>query len=219
MKTCMLYLANILLCFALFTNAPAQSTSAQPGQPNQPAEIPPPLPASAERVSFSLKNTTGRHCMFRAYGPGIAYGFTMNRNEAVPKNWPVGTKLYFSSDGETNDSYILTVTANDAGKTVYTERVKPVNPNMVSFRLRNNSLLPRKVALISYEPNQTGNSTHIFMMGPYGYSGQNFPTGTKLYLADNAQVDIVMSGKRLDNGKPFLTVTKEDAGKTFNIAD
>ena len=160
--------------------------------------------------------------MFRAYGPGMAYGFTMNRNETVPKNWPVGTKLYFSKNGETNDHYILTISADDAGKTVNTETPKPANLAnlpMVGFRLRNNSLLPKKVALISYEPGQDGNSTNIFMMGPYASSTRLFPIGTKIYLADNQQVDVVMSGKRIDNGKPFLTVKKEDAGQTFNIAD
>ncbi|MBO0930112.1 hypothetical protein [Fibrella aquatilis] len=219
MKTCIQYLASITLFFILSINGMAQSTPTQPGQPNQPADVPPPLAPSAERVSFSLKNTTGRHCMFRAYGPGIAYGFTMNRNETTPKNWPVGTKLYFSADGETNDSYILTVTADDAGKTVNTERVKPSTPNMVSFRIRNNSLWPKKVALVSYEPGQPGNGTTIFIMGPYGSSRQRFPVGTKLYLADNAQVDVIMAGKRIDSNKPFLLVKKEDAGQSFNIAD
>lgn len=218
MKTSIQYLVITVISFAFATSVIAQATKAQPA-----TAATTPLPAnSAERVSFSLHNSLGYHCMFRAEGPGMAYGFTMNRNETVPKNWPAGSKLYFSKNGETNDQYILTVSADDAGKTVNTETPKPANLAnlpMVSFKLRNNSILPKKVAFVTYEPGQTGNGTNIFIMGPYGTSRRRLPIGTKVYLADNAQVDIVMSGKRLDSGKPFLTVTKEDAGKTFNIAD
>jgi hypothetical protein len=217
MKTGIHFLIATLL-LGLFAGA---SNAQQPAQPAT-AATPPPPANGAERVSFSLHNSLGYHCMFRAYGPGIAYGFTMNRNETVAKNWPAGTKLYFSKDGETNDQYILTITTSDAGKTVKTETPVPAslaNLPMVSFKLRNNSLMPRKVAFITYEPGQTGNGTNIFMMGPYGTSKRRLPVGTKVYLADNAQVDVVMSGKRLDGGKPFLTVTKEIDGKTVNIAE
>ena len=226
MKSCIQYLVITVLSFALANSTIAQMPDhATPNSftANVPrANVPKFDYGTAERVSFSLKNTLGYHCMFRAEGPGMAYGFTMNRNETVPKNWPVGSKLYFSKNGETNDHYILTISASDAGKTVNTETPKPANlANLptVSFRLRNNSLWPRKIALISYEPGQNGNSTNIFPIGPYGSSKQRFPLGTKIYLADNAQVDIVMSGKRLDSGKPFLTVTKDVDGKTVNIAD
>lgn len=177
---------------------------------------------AVDRVSFSLHNSLGYHCMFRAEGPSMAYGFTMNRNETTAKNWPVGSKLYFSKDGENNGQYILTISAGDAGKTVNTETPVPANLAnlpMVSFKLRNNSLLPKKVAFVTYEPGQTGNGTNIFMMGPYGTSRRRLPVGTKVYLANSEQVDVVMAGKRLDSGKPFLTVTKEIDGKTFNIAE
>ncbi len=218
MKSCIQYLVITVLSFALVTSATAQATRAQPA-----TAATAPLPANAtDRVSFSLKNTLGYHCMFRAEGPGMAYGFTMNRNETVPKNWPVGSKLYFSKNGETNDHFILTISASDAGKTVNTETPVPTNMAnlpMVSFKLRNNSLLPKKVAFITYEPGQTGNGTTIFMMGPYGTQKRRLPVGTKVYLANSEQVDVVMSGKRLDSGKPFLTVTKEADGKTFNIAE
>ena len=226
MKTNIQYLLITILSFALANSTVAQMPDhATPNSftANVPrANVPKFDYGTAERVSFSLKNTLGYHCMFRAEGPNMAYGFSMNRNETVPKNWPVSSKLYFSKNGETNDHYILTISADDAGKTVNTETPKPAslaNLPTVSFRLRNNGLLPRKVAVISYEPGQDGNSSSFFILGPYSSSKQRFPIGTKIYLADNAQVDIVMSGKRLDSSKPFLTVTKEDAGKTFNIAD
>ncbi len=177
--------------------------------------------AQSERVAFTLKNTLGYHRMFRAEGPGMAYGFTMNRNERTPKNWPVGSKLYFSKDGETNGEYILTVTAADAGKTLNTDpdvNVTPTGP-MISVRFRNNSALPHKVAMITYKPGESGNGTNIFMIMPYATTKQRFPVGTKVYFADDKQVDVVMSGNRIDSSNPRLTVKPEDAGKTVDIFD
>lgn len=188
-----------------------------------------PAPANGEaRITFMLKNTLGYHRMFLVQGPGIAYGFTMNKRETVPCHWPVGSKLYFTQDGKTSTGLILTVTAADEGKTLTTDTgateiapvvaaVVPVTKKNVTIRLRNPSLLPQKVALISYEPGETGNGTTIFMMGPKGIRSFRFPVGTKLYTADSEQVDVVMSGKRIDNGKPLLTVKAEDAGKAFDV--
>ncbi|MCX6216849.1 hypothetical protein [Spirosoma sp.] len=179
-------------------------------------------PAMAEpvaRVAFTLRNNLGYHRMFRAEGPGMAYGFTMNRNESTPKNWPVGGKLYFSTDGETTEGLIFTVTAADAGKTLLTAPKATTYATVptVMVRFRNNSLIPRKVMLISYKPDEAGNGTQGIMLLPYSSTTQTFPVGTKVYFADSEQVDIVMSGKRIDEDTPFLTVRKENKGKTFNI--
>lgn len=176
--------------------------------------------APVERVAFTLKNTLGYHRMFRAEGPGMAYGFTMNRNERTPKNWPVGSKLYFSKDGETNGDYILTVTAADAGKTLNTDPDTDLPSRMeptITVRFRNNSALPHKVAMITYKPGDTGNGTNIFMMAPFATAKRSFPPGTKVYFADEKQVDVVMSGNRIDTEKSLLTVQTGDAGKTFDI--
>lgn len=173
-----------------------------------------------ERVAFTLKNTLGYHRMFRAEGPGMAYGFTMNRNERTPKNWPVGSKLYFSKDGDTNGDYILTVTAADAGKTLSTDpdtdRPTQAGPE-ITIRFRNNSARSQKVAMITYKPGDTGNGTNIFTMFPFATAKRSFPPGTKVYFADQKQVDVVMSGNRIDDSKPLLTVQAGDAGKTFDI--
>lgn len=204
----------ILLALSLFTT----TVSAQN-----------PTPANGEpRITCMLKNTLGYHRMFLVQGPGIAYGFTMNKRETVPCNWPVGSKLYFTQDGKTSTGLILTVTATDEGKTLTTDTgateitpvvaaVASVAPKNVTIRLHNPSLLPRKIALISYEPGEIGNSTNIFTMGPKGTSSFRFPVGTKLYTADSEQVNVVMSGKRIDNSKPFLTVKAGDAGKAFAV--
>ncbi|GAB3018429.1 hypothetical protein GCM10027185_14010 [Spirosoma pulveris] len=171
------------------------------------------------RVAFTLRNNLGYHRMFRAEGPGMAYGFTMNRNESTPKNWPVGGKLYYSNDGETTGTLILTVTAEDAGKTLLTHPKTTVQTpaNIVTVRFRNNSLLPHKVMIITYRPDESGNGTQGVMLMSYGSTLQKLPVGTKVYFADSRQVDVVMSGKRIDEGKPFMTVQKSDDGKSFNI--
>ena len=149
----------------------------------------------------------------------------MNRNERVPTNWPVGSKLYFSDDGETVKGHILTVTAADAGKTLTTGSREPERAPKaagrggepeIAIRFRNNSIRFRKVALITYKPGESGNSTTIFTVAPYTVTNRTFVVGTRVYIADDRQVDVVMSGKPLTD-KPFITVRKEDRGKLFNI--
>ena len=71
--------------------------------------------------------------------------------------------------------------------------------------------------MITYKPGDTGNGTNIFTMFPYATAKRSFPSGTKVYFADDKQVAIVMSGSRIDAGKPLLTVQTGDAGKTFDI--
>ena len=88
---------------------------------------------------------------------------------------------------------------------------------LVSFKLKNNSLLPTKITMISYRPDETGNGTTGFFVGPYGTKTYQFPEGTKIYLANSDQVNTVMSGAKISDQQPFLVVKKEDEGKSFNI--
>ncbi len=198
---------------------------------------PQPLAGSAQRIAFMLKNNLGYHRMFRVEGPGIAYGFTMNRRETTPKNWPVGSSLYYSPDGEKRGDLIFTLTAGDAGKTLLTfpdearpggraatKKDRPVSAPRreetgVTLHFRNNSLLFRKVALISYAPGETGNGASIFTLAPYASSRRSFPAGTRIYFADRGQVDQVMTGKSINGQKPFLVVQREDEGETYDIFD
>jgi hypothetical protein len=97
-----------------------------------------------------------------------------------------------------------------------TEVIKPA-VEYVSFKLRNNSLLPAKVSVISYRPDEKGNGTTAFVMMPYGTKSYRFPVGTKIYLASQEQVNTAMSGAKISDQPPFLIVKKEDKNKTFNI--
>ncbi len=98
-----------------------------------------------------------------------------------------------------------------------TEPITEEATDYISFSLKNNSVLPSKVTVISYQPNETGNGTNSFVMIPYGTKKFHFPVGTKIYLADTEQVNTVMGGNKISNQPPFLTVKKEDNNKSFNI--
>lgn len=87
----------------------------------------------------------------------------------------------------------------------------------IVFKLKNNRMLPSKVTLISYKPAETGNGTQVFWLLPGGTKKFKFPVGTKLYLANSKQVGTVMSGARISDEPPFLTVSQEDAGKVIDI--
>jgi Putative auto-transporter adhesin, head GIN domain len=99
------------------------------------------------------------------------------------------------------------------------------NPNVVThkktalefvrFKLRNNSVLPTKLSVISYRPDEKGNGTTAFVMLPYGTRTYRFPVGTKIYLATQEQVNTVMSGAKISDQPPFLQVKKEDNNKTL----
>ena len=59
------------------------------------------------------------------------------------------------------------------------------NALLVSIKLKNNSLLPTKITMITYRPDEIGNGTTGFIMGPYGTKTYLFPIGTKIYLANS----------------------------------
>ncbi|MEO7311712.1 MAG: hypothetical protein ABIX01_15015 [Chitinophagaceae bacterium] len=102
---------------------------------------------------------------------------------------------------------------------VITSNAQPLpRADDISFNLKNNSLLPKKITLVSYRPYQGGNGTNGFILLCFTSRECKYPPGTKLYLAGSLQVDTVMSGNRLQD-KPFLIVKVEDEGKTFNISD
>ncbi len=103
------------------------------------------------------------------------------------------------------------INANDISKTLLLN-------DGIKITLKNNSLLPRKVTLISYKPSDNGsNGTNGFILLPTATKSFTFPIGTKLYLANSEQVNTVMSGKKITDEVPFLVVKAEDENKTFKI--
>lgn len=87
---------------------------------------------------------------------------------------------------------------------------------IVTFKFKNNSLLPRKYTFITYAPNSTGNGTFGDMLVPNGTKEFKVLVGTKIYLADRKQVNTVMSGNQLSD-EPFYVVKSEDDGKVINL--
>jgi hypothetical protein len=87
---------------------------------------------------------------------------------------------------------------------------------LISIKLYNNSLLPRKIKLISYQPNEQGNNTQTFFLLPYSSKSLSFPVGTRLYLASQEQINTVMSGKPIQ-AAPWHTVSRADAKTPINL--
>ena len=88
---------------------------------------------------------------------------------------------------------------------------------LINIKFKNSSWLPKKCTIISYAPGENGNGTQSYWLLPGGTKEWKFKEGTKLYLANQEQVDVVMSGDRIDNKKPFLIVSKEDRDKVFRF--
>ncbi len=91
------------------------------------------------------------------------------------------------------------------------------NADLITIKLKNSSWLPKKCTIISYSPGENGNGTQSYWLLPGGTKEWPFKEGTKLYLANQKQVDVVMSGKSIDNGQPFLIVSKNDKDKVFKF--
>ena len=89
--------------------------------------------------------------------------------------------------------------------------------DLIAVKIKNASLWPKKVSLISYQPGETGNGTQIFLLTPGFGKKFRFKEGTKIYIANPDQVGTVMGGNRIDGEKPFLIVQKTDAGKVFKL--
>lgn len=86
----------------------------------------------------------------------------------------------------------------------------------VTFKFKNNSILPHKYTFITYAPNSKGNGTVGDMLIPFGTKELKVLVGTKIYLADRKQVKVVMGGNQL-SGEPFYIVKLEDDGKVINL--
>ena len=102
-------------------------------------------------------------------------------------------------------------TADDEMNEIRRQKMGPGIP----VKFKNNGILPRKVVFITYDPADGG--TRGVMMMPGGTQEFTVTDGTKFYLADSEQVDVVMGGGKLTSTPPFVTIAKDDSGKTINI--
>jgi hypothetical protein len=91
------------------------------------------------------------------------------------------------------------------------------NDLFVTIKVKNSSWFPKKCTLVSYTPGDEGNGTVSYWLLPLSTKELKYKEGTRLYVANQKQVDAVMSGSSIDNGKPFLTVKKEDNSQTFEF--
>lgn len=95
-------------------------------------------------------------------------------------------------------------------------QTKSAKPVQVFIQLKNNSLLPQKFKLVSYEPGTPGNGTQTFFLLPWFSKSLNFREGTRLFLVNQKQIDTVMSGNSLE-GKPWYVVREKDHQQSINL--
>ena len=90
------------------------------------------------------------------------------------------------------------------------------NNKKVTVTFVNNSILPKKYTFISYRPGTDSNGTEGKVLAPYGKKTFTEVIGTQIYLANNKEISVVMSGKRIKS-KPFWVLKPSDNNKTINL--
>ncbi len=94
---------------------------------------------------------------------------------------------------------------------------KPAPKQQISVTFKNNSILPRKYTFISYQTaDRSSNATEGVMLAPYATKTITDVVGTEIFLADNAQINTVMGGRKIE-GKAFWVFKNEDNGKIINL--
>lgn len=99
----------------------------------------------------------------------------------------------------------------------YQIEVVTADSSQVRFYLKNNSLFPKKRTFIIYQPQQEGNNTLVKWFLPFQKINFYLPVKSKIYMATDSQVDIVMQGKRIDSDKPFITVDEKINNITLQL--
>jgi len=100
---------------------------------------------------------------------------------------------------------------------LHQEDTVSVDATTVPFYVRNNSLLPRTITFIIYQPQLEGNNTRVKWFLPFQRMKFALPTQSKLYVATDAQVSLVMQGRRIDNDQPFVTVKESIKNTTLPL--
>lgn len=92
-----------------------------------------------------------------------------------------------------------------------------VDSSKVRFYFENNSILPKKVTFIIYQPQQEGNNTLVKWFLPLQKIKLELPVKSKIYIASDSQVATVMQGKRIDDDKPFVIVDEKINSTTLKL--
>lgn len=95
--------------------------------------------------------------------------------------------------------------------------VVPADSSQVRFYLKNNSLVPKKRTFIIYQPQQEGNNTLVKWFLPFQRIKFELPVKSKIYIATDAQVKMVMQGNRIDSDKPFLSIDEKIKNTTWKV--
>ncbi len=99
----------------------------------------------------------------------------------------------------------------------YHKGATTVEPLSVPFYLKNNSLLPKRITFIIYQPQQEGNNTIVKWFLPFQKVKFNLPVESKIYVATDSQVDVVMQGRRIDSDQPFMRVDEKISNATLPL--
>jgi len=99
----------------------------------------------------------------------------------------------------------------------YQQDAMSADSSQVQFYLKNNSLLPKKITFIIYQPQQEGNNTRVKWFLPFQKVKFDLPVQSKIYIAADSQVDIVMQGRRIDSEKPFISVNAKINNTTLHL--
>ncbi|MFC4262958.1 GIN domain-containing protein [Ferruginibacter yonginensis] len=189
--------------------------------------------------NIQINNTIGNNCTISNIGNGNTFItgkvndllIICNGNGNVDANKLMANNIAIKRNGNgnvyTHSKNITVIEDNGNGQIISkttasnTPTTTVVTPNgsdgLVNIYLKNNSLLPKKPTIITYEPGNTGNGTNGFFLMPGQRKKLRLLVGAKVYIANNNQVATVMSGNRIDNEPPFLIVKKEDNNRVFGL--
>lgn len=90
-------------------------------------------------------------------------------------------------------------------------------PTTVKVIFKNAGFWPKKVTVIGYAPGASDNSTVAYFLMPGGTKAVTYPVGTRLFKANQKQVDFVMSGKSIAKDSAFYVVKAVDQNKIIEF--
>jgi len=137
------------------------------------------------------------------FGPGkFSLDYFMNR-ELVKRKAKISTfVLMLLSFNYTTGQ------ANSYSMPYQTEAIT-VGTSKVQFYLKNNSIFPKKVTFIIYQPQQEGNNTLVKWFLPFQKVKFELPLKSKIYMASDSQVNTVMEGRSIERDRPFISVDEK----------